>query len=387
MRRFYKMPLPSVFSSPKKTIFVLMNLFERINKRDLASGNLFRQILGALFEWRPKAFLFFVLLVIPLSAGLAKILSPETFVRSCLEFLALNLLVWLAVKTCNKLSGIFSLNKKEAAITWCQISILAALGVWIVGFVLIFNIQKNGAMATAFGVIGSMMGWIFQDKVKGVVAFIHLRSHNLLNMDDWIQVPKYGVDGEVRAVTLTTVTVYNWDTTTSTIPISALQSDHFINLQNMAKGKTYGRRMMKTFIVDTGTFHPISAREAAHFLSADFLDGKEVRPYLPEKEIREGALNAHLFRMYIYHWLMSHPHISQRPALVVRWLDQKDSGMPLQLYAFIMDTTLAPYEWWQSQIMEHVVASMEWFGLRLYQSPSALDVRAIGLEQKEEAAV
>ena len=363
-----------------------MNIFERINKRDLASGNLFRQIIGALFEWRPKAFWCFVLLVTPLSVGLSQILAPGDYLR-CLVFLGLNLVAWLTVKTCNKLSIIFSLNKKETAITWCQITILAALGVWIIGFILIFSIQKNGAVATAFGVIGSMLGWIFQDKVKGVVAFIHLRMHNLLNMDDWIQVPKYGVDGEVRAVTLTTVTVYNWDTTTSTIPISALQSDHFINLQNMARGKTYGRRMMKNFILDSGTFHPLSAQEAARLLSADFQDGKDLRPYLPEKEIREGVLNAHLFRMYIYHWLMSHPHISQRPALVVRWMEQQSSGMPLQVYAFILDSTLGPYEWWQSQIIEHVVTSMAWFGLRLYQSPSAQDIRAIGLEQKEEAAV
>ena len=69
-----------------------------------------------------------------------------------------------------------------------------------------------------------------------------------------------------------------------------------------------------------------------------------------------------------------HEHISQQPRLIVRWLEQKEAGMPLEIYAFIIDSSLAPYEWQRSQIVEHIIESMGWFGLRLYQSPSAYDV-------------
>lgn len=340
----------------------------KLNKKFIASGKLGLQILGAIFEWRPMAFWAFVLLVTPLSVGVSLVLSPDSWMP-CIYLICLNLVVWLVIKACRTLSGIFSLAKKEESITWCQISILAALGLWVIGFVLIFGIQKDGKAAAALGIIGSVIGWIFQDKVKGVVAFIHLRLHNLLNIGDWIQVPKYNVDGEVKAVTLTTVTVYNWDTTTSTIPINALHSDHFINLQNMTAGKTYGRRMMKTFIVDTGSIAPVSA-------DFDATRG-DIIEYLPAEEIKEGVLNAHLFRMYLYHWMLRHPHISQRPYMVVRWMEQKESGIGLQVYAFIIDSTLLPYEWQQSQIIEHIMESMKWFGLRLYQAPSAEDLRSI----------
>ena len=77
--------------------------------------------------------------------------------------------------------------------------------------------------------------------------------------------------------------------------------------------------------------------------------------------------------MYLYHWLMNHPHISQQPRLVVRWLEQVDSGLPLQVYAFIIDSNLSSFEWQQSQIIEHIIESLDWFGLRLYQNPSAYD--------------
>lgn len=345
-----------------------MNFLKQISKRQIASGKLGLQILGALFEWRPMAILAFVLLVVPVSLGLAHIMAPGSYL-SALLFVGLNLLVWLTVKACNTLSAIFSLERKEAGITWCQISILTALCLWIIGSMIIFGIKKDSKILTAFGVVGSVTGWIFQDKIKGMVAFIHLRLHHLLNIGDWIRIPRYEVDGTVQSVNLTTVTVYNWDTTTSTFPISALHSDHFVNLQNMSSGKTYGRRMMKEVIIDTSTFHPVTEEEAAALRAR-----KEITDFIPVDDIREGALNAQLFRIYFYHWLMSHSHVSQQPALAVRWLDQKNGGMGLQVYAFLVDTILSAFEWQQSQILEHLFESLEWFGLRLYQAPSSTDI-------------
>ena len=359
-----------------------MNLFEKISKKGLASGKLGWQIIGALLEWRPREFWVFLLLVTPLSVGLSYILAPDNYIL-WLCFLGLNLFVWLAIKVCHTLSCLFSLNKKESGITWCQISILGAIGLWIIGFILIFSIQKDGRLATVFGIIGTAIGWIFQDKLKGVVAFIHLRMHNLLNIGDWIQVPKYGADGEVKGITLTTVTIYNWDTTTSTIPILALHTDHFVNLQHMAGGKTYGRRMLKDFLLDTSYFHPLSKEEAELLLSDNFNAEHNVRQYIPEGEIKEGALNSHLYRLYIYHWLMNHPLISQKPRLYVRWMDQTEDGMPLQVYTFLQDSGGPIFFWEQSQLIEDIIKSLEWFGLRLYQAPSAADVRSINKSVKE----
>ena len=356
-----------------------MNIFERINKKGLASGKLGWEIVGALFEWRPKFFLAFLLLITPISVGLSYILSPDNW-KSCVFLLCLNLIVWLIIKVCNTLSALFSLNKKEAGITWCQISILAALGLWIIGFILIFNIQKDARTATVFGVIGSVTGWIFQDKLKGVVAFIHLRLHHLLNIGDWISVPKYNIDGEVRAVTLTTVTFLNWDTTTSTIPISTFSSDHFINCQHMAEGKTYGRRMVKNLLIDTGTFHQLTADEAKNLLSDEFNAAHDVRSFIPAEEIKEGALNAHLYRLYLYHWLMHNPHVSHLPSHIVNWKEHKQEGMPLQIYTFLLDSKFVAYEWQQSLILEHAVEALGWFGLRLYQAPSSTDVQSINKE-------
>jgi miniconductance mechanosensitive channel len=226
-----------------------------------------------------------------------------------------------------------------------------------------------------------MVGWIFQDTIKGVVAFIHLRLNGLLQIDDWIMVPKYEVDGEVKRVTLTTVTLSNWDTTTSSIPISALHGDHFKNLKKMMDGKTYGRQMLQTFIFDTGWIYNLSEEEAEKLKqSADIMS------YLPEEDVKAGATNAHLFRIYLFHWLMNHPHISQQPRLIVRWLEQRECGMPLQVYAFIIDSSLAAFERQQSLIIEPILQMQEAFGPKLYQSPSAYDVSNSNIHLTAKAA-
>ena len=165
----------------------------------------------------------------------------------------------------------------------------------------------------------------------------------------------------------------------------------------MMEGKTYGRRMFKTFVLDTGWFRTLTENEIKDLqetinkrneleFNSDEQKYDSILMNLSADEIKKGVLNAQLYRLYIYHWLMNHKHISQQPRLIVRWMDQKDSGMPLQVYAFIVDSNLAAFEWQQSQIIEHIIKSMDWFGLRLYQSPSAFDVSNSNIYLAKESA-
>ena len=363
---------------------------KKLSKKWLSSENGFTQVLGAMIVKGRWFLSLLVLVMIALSLlslfdwQNAAFLSASTCLASAYGFISsalrsswywlvfLTLLMFLVIGVCNTMTNIYSLRKNETGITWCQILILIFVGIWLIGILCIIKVQKESGYFIIFGVLGTLMTWIFQDTIKGVVAFIHLRLNHLLHIDDWIQVPKLNVDGEVKRITLTTVTIYNWDTTTSSIPTSVLHNDHFINLQRMTDGKTYGRQMLKTFILDTGWFHPLTAEEIESLKQRE-----EVKAYLLDEDFKEGELNAHLFRLYVFHWLMNHPYVSQEPRLVVRWLEQKETGLPLQIYGFIMEGGVLAYEWQQSQIIEHIVEALDWFGLQLYQRPSSHDVSNI----------
>lgn len=373
----------------------------RLSKKWLSSDRGCTQVMGAMILKGRWGLTLLLLVMVALSLlslhnwQNAAFLSASSCLTSIYGFIStalrsswywlvlLTLLMFLVIGVCNTMTNIYSLRKNETGITWCQIMILIFVGIWLIGLLCIIKIQKESGYFIIFGVLGTLMTWIFQDTIKGVVAFVHLRLNHLLYIDDWIQVPKLNVDGEVKRITLTTVTLYNWDTTTSSIPTSVLHNDHFINLQRMTDGKTYGRQMLKTFILDTGGFHPLTAEEIESLKQK-----KEVKAYLLDEDFKVGELNAHLFRLYVFHWLMNHPYVSQEPRLVVRWLEQKETGLPLQIYGFIMEGGVLAYEWQQSQIIEHIVEALDWFGLQLYQSPSSHDVsnltEKVLMSRKEE---
>lgn len=373
----------------------------RLSKKWLSSDRGCTQVMGAMILKGRWGLTLLLLVMVALSLlslhnwQNAAFLSASSCLTSIYGFIStalrsswywlvlLTLLMFLVIGVCNTMTNIYSLRKNETGITWCQILILIFVGIWLIGLLCIIKIQKESGYFIIFGVLGTLMTWIFQDTIKGVVAFVHLRLNHLLYIDDWIQVPKLNVDGEVKRITLTTVTIYNWDTTTSSIPTSVLHNDHFINLQRMTDGKTYGRQMLKTFILDTGGFHPLTAEEIESLKQK-----KEVKAYLLDEDFKVGELNAHLFRLYVFHWLMNHPYVSQEPRLVVRWLEQKETGLPLQIYGFIMEGGVLAYEWQQSQIIEHIVEALDWFGLQLYQRPSSHDVsnltEKVLMSRKEE---
>ena len=260
----------------------------KVKEKHSDFGSLFGQI------WRQSGWLFLLLLVLCV-APFVLCAAPDGFSErlkgmgsSLYKLLCLTIFLLLIIKICRSLTDYFSLKRNENGITWCQISILIVIFLWGIAFLLIFDIHKESSNFLVLGIVGTLLGWIFQDTIKGVVAFIHLRLNHLLCIDDWIVVPKHNVDGVVKHITLTTVTVYNWDTTTSSIPTSVLHTDHFINYEKMSRGKTYGRQMLKSFIIDTSCFHPLSLEEAeslrksGHTQMTLDLEGKKYNVLLKE---------------------------------------------------------------------------------------------------------
>lgn len=334
----------------------------------LSSKKCHRLIFGALIKSRYERIIIPIALVTPFAAYVLWRTGWVILSKIMIISLASLILwcVWFVTKTLNE---IFSLRKQETHITWSQIVLLAAFGFWIVVIVCCINLEKDNPADTAIvGVFGAVLGWIFQDTIKSVAAFFYLRANGLLQIGDLITVPSRNIEGFVRTISLTTVTIENWDTTTSAFPTYILHAEHFKNSQRMMEGKTLGRLMQKTFIIDSGWIHPLTTNDVKRL--HQHLDTDRI---FKQQEVVSDKLNIEVFRLYIYHWLMNNPHVSQQPRLIVRWLEQTSEGLSLQLFVYLTDTMLDAFEWQQSQIIEHVVKALGWFDLQLYQSPSGYD--------------
>lgn len=241
-------------------------------------------------------------------------------------------------------------------------------------------------LLTGLGAMTAVLMLVFKDPILGLVAGIQLSANNMLKMGDWLDMPKYGADGDVIDIGLTTVKVRNWDKTITTIPTYALISDSFKNWRGMSESG--GRRIKRSLNIDTTSIHFLSDEEIARMNRAQLLT-----PYLDGKVAEVANHNASLgcdlttplngrhmtnigtFRAWLEAWLKSHPQIHKDMTLMVRQLAPGSEGLPIEIYVFTNTTVWLEYEKIQSDIFDHIFALLPEFGLRVHQTPTGNDMR------------
>lgn len=225
-------------------------------------------------------------------------------------------------------------------------------------------INKNpGYILTALGASAAVLMLVFKDMIVGLVAGVQLSVNDMLRPGDWIAMPKYGADGDVIEVSLTTVKVQNWDKTITTIPPYALVSDSFQNWRGMQESG--GRRVKRAVYIDMRSIQFCTEDQMKEFEAKGWFDGVERVDGFP--------VNLHIFRNYLEKYLRNHPRVNQDMTIMVRQLQPTAQGLPLELYFFSAGTDWVPYEQLQSEIFEHVFAMLPTFGLRIFQSPMGID--------------
>ena len=231
-------------------------------------------------------------------------------------------------------------------------------------------INKNPEyILTALGASAAVLMLVFKDMIMGLVAGVQLSANDMLRPGDWISMPKYGADGDVIEVTLTTVKVQNWDKTITTIPPYALISDSFQNWRGMRD--CGGRRVKRSVYIDMRSITFCTKEQHQDFAKRGWLEGVE----------REDkfVVNLHVFRNYLENYLRHHPRVSKRLTIMVRQLQPTAQGLPLELYFFSDGTEWVPYEHLQAEVFEHVFAMLPTFGLRVFQAPMGIDFCGVQL--------
>jgi len=218
---------------------------------------------------------------------------------------------------------------------------------------------------TGLGAGTAIMMLVFQDTIKGFVAGIQLMANDMLRPGDWITMPKYGADGFVLEVTLTTVKVQNWDKTIITVPPYALVNDSFQNWRGMFDEG--GRRVKRSINIDMNTVRFCTEEELAGFRKQPWMEGFE--------ETGKEEVNLYIFRHYVEQYLRNHPEVNTDMIMTVRQLQPTALGMPIELYFFSADTEWLKYEHLQAEVFDHILAMLNVFGLKVFQSPTGMDLQ------------
>ena len=223
------------------------------------------------------------------------------------------------------------------------------------------------AILTGLGAGTAILMLVFQDTIKGLVAGVQLTANDMLRPGDWITMPKYGADGDVIEVTLTTVKVRNWDKTITTIPPYALVNDSFQNWRGMFD--MGGRRVKRSINIDMNTVRFCTEEELAYFKQQPWMEGFEATG--------KEEVNLYIFRHYVMYYLTHHPKVHQGLIMTVRQLQPTAQGMPIELYFFSANTAWLRYEHLQAEVFDHVLAMLHQFDLKVFQSPTGLDLQKL----------
>ena len=262
-----------------------------------------------------------------------------------------------------------------------KIVVFIAGGIMILGMV----VGKNPTNILAgFGAMTAVLILIFKDAILGFVAGIQLSANNMVHIGDWIEMPKYGADGDVIDVSLTTVKVQNWDKTISTIPAYSLISDSFKNWRGMSESG--GRRIKRPLNIDMNTVRFCDGAMLDKFRKiqylTEYIDSKkrEIDEHNNAANVDDSELvngrrmtNIGTFRAYVIAYLKNHPKINQNMTFLVRQLKPTEYGLPIEIYVFCSDKVWANYEAIQADIFDHILAVVPEFGLRIFQNPTGSD--------------
>jgi miniconductance mechanosensitive channel len=258
---------------------------------------------------------------------------------------------------------------------------------WMIGLTVIvselFNIKAN-TLFTTLGAVSAIIILIFRDIILGFVASVQVSLNDMVRIGDWITFDKFGADGDVIEINLATVKVRNFDNTTTTIPTYSLISDSFRNWRGMLNSD--GRRIKRHLLIKAKSIHFLTEEELVKMKKIQLIS-----KYIEHRQIEIDKFNSFhevdktlpingrnltnfgLFRKYITCYLENYPSLNKDMILLCRQLQPTAQGIPLEIYTFTKDKKFENYEYIMSDIFDHIIASIGYFDLEIFELSTGKD--------------
>ncbi|MBB4824912.1 miniconductance mechanosensitive channel [Sporosarcina luteola] len=363
----------------KQVVIRMITHFVRKNKYRWDNVLLERKVFHKLSHFVPAIIVYYFAAAFP------------AYQQKAIETLALTYMMIVAFSVTNRLLSVFNdiyqtyeISKTKPIKGYIQITKIMVI---IVGTILVIaNLMGESPviLLSGIGALSAVFMLVFKDSLLGLVAGVQLSATDMVRVGDWIEMPKYGANGDVIDISLNTVMVRNFDRTVTMIPSYALISDSFINWRGMQESG--GRRLKRALYIDVSSIMFCTEEMIEHYKGIHILKDylvhreREIEDYNREidrsNRVNGRALtNIGVFREYIHQYLLRHPGIHQEMTLMVRQLAPGENGLPIEIYAFTNTVQWTIYETVQADIFDHLFAIAGEFGLRIFQNPAGSDLK------------
>ncbi len=255
------------------------------------------------------------------------------------------------------------------------------LVLWIFGAASILAIVANIEFIkffTTLGAASAILLLIFKDTILGFVASIQVSINDTVRIGDWITMEKYGADGEVKEINLSTVMVQNFDNTITNLPTFALISDAYKNWRGMTDSG--GRRIKRAIILKAKSIHYLKTEEIEQLkkisLIKEYLESRQeqIESFNTDHQVDKSLsingrnlTNIGVFRKYLQEYIEQHSAINKDMTIMIRQLPPSTKGLPLEIYCFSSDKRWVNYEYIMADIFDHALAAVPYFNLEIFE--------------------
>lgn len=316
------------------------------------------------------------------------------WIRFAIKVVDVGLIFTICVLFINILKAFRDLLKTKSAFadkpldSYLQV---ASIILYSISGILIYSIitgESPKSFLVSLGAASAILMLVFKDSILGFVASIQVSSNDMVRVGDWIEMSKYGADGHVIQINLSTVKVQNFDKTITTIPTYALISDSFKNYRGMQNAG--GRRIKRALNIKMSSIRFLEEEEIEDLKRIALL-----KPYieLRSEEIKiynakntfdvslkvngRRMTNIGLFREYIKAYTYQNPHIHKDFHFIVRQMQATEHGLPIELFMFTNTTVWTEYETIMGDIFDHLFAVVPYFKLEIFELPASDDIRSL----------
>lgn len=313
--------------------------------------------------------------------------ESQVFVIKAIDIYVILLVVWIFrsfIKSTRNYLNSKDAFKDKPLDSFTQIAIII---LWFFGIIFIFSELTGQSIVkflTTLGAASAILLLIFKDSLLGLVASIQVSVNDMVRIGDWITQEKYGADGNVYEINLTTVKVRNFDNTITTIPTYSLISDSFKNWRGMQSSE--GRRIKRSLIIKANSVRFLLKEDLERLAKIQMLSNyiehrqNDIDKYNETNGIDKSVIvngrnqtNLGVFRKYCDQYIKNHSAVNKDLMIMVRHLPPTSQGLPLEIYTFSSDKRWANYEYIMADIFEHLMAAVSYFDLELYELPSSKD--------------
>lgn len=310
----------------------------------------------------------------------------ESFILMALKVYGILLTIWIVRSVLRSLESYFKTLPRlrdKPIDSYIQVVMLF---VWVIGIASCLAAIINLSFLkffTTLGAASAVLLLIFKDTILGFVASIQVAINDTLRIGDWITMEKYGADGDVIEINLSTVQVQNFDMTITNIPTYAIISESFKNWRGMQSSG--GRRIKRSILIRSKSIHYLTDVEIEELKKIELITAylttkqTELLEYNTSNNVNKSTLingrnltNLGVFRKYVQTYIEGHSGINKDMTIMVRQLAPTSQGIPLEIYAFSSDKRWVNYEYIMSDIFDHILSAISYFDLELFELTPSL---------------